>query len=356
MFSNFLIPVYEGAIGKLNRKKLTEIKNQEAFRVVFNNMVNMALDFRYSFDGLPDTMDERVLKQSLFVYGCAGLFTYNGVPMCLPIAPDGSALDIYGNPRGGYIFSKNGKLNKNIRVHYKYDDPNVDKFNLGDVITKEDDYENGVILFENKLRSPFLWNTIYYANSVSDCLRTLDSVRRFLKVPFVVKCEEQERTSIEESLRAFENNEDIIASIHAHNIDKTDIFDVQMSPNQAGAVTQLVDWYNSQYRVLCGIDANESVDKKGENLISLELNVNNEYVRNEKFYVLEELNNSLEIFNKLAGTNITAVETRAYEEESGDFTDDSDSGISMRGREDDGIKGTEDENIQGDAGGQSKPV
>lgn len=318
MYNCFNVPLFEGDIGKLTKAKLAQYENSRTFAMVFYRLVNMALDYRYTFTDLPDTMDDRVLKQSLLFYGSVVLFRINGVPIGLSGVQDGSALDLYGNAKSAYVFSRNGILNKNVKLNYKYDTELINSYNLGisvdkDVMDKE--VTDGVILYENKSRTPFIWTVIYFAERIADTYRTLDSNRRWLKRPFIPRCEESESKSFDESLKKFMNNEDFTISLHAHNIDKTDIFSVDVPAGLTSCVTQLAEWYESQFKILCGIKANSQVDKKGENLISDEINIDDEYSTLNTNSVIEELNRSLEVYNNLTGLNIQADVTETEQEQ-----------------------------------------
>lgn len=324
MFDNFLIPLFFGAVGEQTKKKITEQQNAQTFYMVLSELVNIALDYRYRFDGLPSTMYERVIKQALLFYGNVTMFEYDGVPIALPSAPDGKMLDIYGNQGSSWIFSRNGKLNFNVPLNYEYDAINMNSTVMGLNLSKDatvtvdgmkHEIKNGVIIWENKARVPFLWTVIYYAERIADTLRTLDLDRRWLKRPFIPRCEESEGKSFDESLKAFMNNEDFSVSLKSRSIDKTDIFSVDMPPEIVTKVTQLVEWYMSQYKQRCGISANSQVDKKGENLVSDEINVDDQFIDLTTVSIAEELNSQLDLFNKLSGSSIKAVSIREEREE-----------------------------------------
>lgn len=314
MFDNYLVPLYQGTTGGITKKKLAEIENSTTFAWVFQHLVEMALDYRYSFKGLPKTIDERVFKQSLLFYGSACLFTIDGNPIALPCVGDGTGIDIYGNPRKAFIFSRNGKINENIKLNYKYDVSEIDKLVLGIDSAGSDKYENGVCVWENKNRTPFIWVTIYFATKIADTYRTLDSCKRWLKMPFIARVAESEAKSFDESLKKLLNNEDFNVSLKAHNIADSDIFKVDMPPAQVTSVTQLIEWYLNQYRILCGINSNEQIDKKGENLVKAEVEVNNEYTDLNTNSTIEELNYHIDTFNSLVGTSIKAVKTETQRE------------------------------------------
>lgn len=313
MYDNYMIPIFSGTIGEVTKAKLAKYENSRTFAIVFDRLVNMALDYRYSFDGLPDTMNDRVIKQSLLFYGSVVFFKLNGsTPIALAGVGDGKAIDIYGNPRSAWVYSRNGKLNQNLKLNYSYDDLSIQNFDLGVSTINLENVEmtDGVIIWERKTRTPFIWTVIYYAERIADTLRTLDLDRRWLKRPFIPRCEESEAKSFDESLKKFMANEDFSVSLKARNIDKTDIFTVDISPQLVTNVTQLVEWYESQYKILLGIQSNSQVDKKGENLITDELHIDDSYIEMNLNSVKEEMQSQIDVFNNLSGLSITVEDNQ----------------------------------------------
>ena len=316
MFNNFLIPIFQGNFGEATKKKLAKYENDRTFIMVLMRLIDMALDYRYRFDGLPETMDERVIKQALLFHGNVTLFDLDGVPVALPSAPDGKAYDVYGNAGSSYVFSKNGRINFSVPLNYRYSNSMLsDKKLLLGSKTENSEVSNGVIVWERKTRMPFIWTTIYYAERIADTLRTLDLDRRWMKRPFIPRCEESEGRSFDESLKAFMNNEDFNVSLKSRNLDKTDIFTVDLAPELITHVTQLVEWYENQYKILCGIDSNSQVDKKGENLISDEVNIDEMYGDMHVDSVIDYMNEQLDIYNNLTGANIRCKMNMTKEQE-----------------------------------------
>lgn len=322
-FDNYCIPIFNGDVGAKTKKRLTEKQNAQTFYMVLSQLVNMALDYRYDFDGLPKTMYGRLIKQSLLFYGNVTMFNLDGVPIALPSAPDGQSIDVMGNTGGAYIFSRNGRMNFSVPLNYEYEaivDMGTSMGNYGSrevtvtVDGKQHKVSDGVIVWENKSRVPFIWTVIYFAERIADTYRTLDLDRRWLKRPFIPRCEESEGKAFDENLRAFMNNEDINLSIKSRSLDKSDFFPVDMSPDLIEKVTQLVEWYYSQFKQLCGIDAHLQVDKKGENLISDEVNIDDMFIELVSESVVKEMNSQIYLFNSLTGNSIKAVSIREQKE------------------------------------------
>lgn len=332
MYNGFLIPIFQGDIGEMTKKKLTKYENSRTFWIVFTQLCNMALSYRYKLNNLPDTMDARVAKQSLLFYANVVLFDLDGVSLSLPGGPDGSAIDLYGNSQNAIVFSRNGRINFSVPLNYKYTGtPVTDKKNLMGMGKENNEVSNGVIVWENDMRQPFIWTVIYYAERIADTLRTLDMDRRWLKRPFIPRCEESEGNKFDESLKQFMNNEDFNTSVKARNIDKTDIFSVDMPPELVTKVTQLYEWYMSQFKIACGIKSNSQVDKKGENLVSDEINIDDGFTNLNVTTITDIMQEQIDVYNKLSGNNINA---EAIVEEEKEYDNEDATGDTGRGDSD----------------------
>lgn len=302
-FGNFQIPLFNGEIGGATQKKIAQYENSRTFMIIFARLINVALDYRYHFEGLPDTINERILKQSLLFYGNVTMYQKNGVPIALPSVPAGESLDIYGNYGASRVFSINGKVNEEVPLIYDYNDTIITNKNLMMGIAPKSN-DKGVIVWENKTRVPFIWTVIYFAERIADTYRTLDTNRRWLKRPFIPRCEEEEKKSFEESLNAFLKNEDFGKAVTSRTLDKTDIFSVDFAPDTITKITELVEWYEAQYKQLCGIEAHTQVNKKGENLISDEIGVDNDYIGLNESNIIEDMQKQIDVYNNLMGLNI----------------------------------------------------
>lgn len=60
-----------------NRKKLAKMENNMLFITTFMRLLSDAMN-RYTIKGTPDTVNERVMLESLLVYGNTALFEQSG--------------------------------------------------------------------------------------------------------------------------------------------------------------------------------------------------------------------------------------------------------------------------------------
>lgn len=293
------IPIDLGGSAK-NKRKLAKFKNELAFQLAFKRFVDDALD-RFDFQGLPDTVNKRIVLLSLLWHANVVFFERAGNLMALPAAPTGD-LNVYGDPAAAEVYSINGMFNECVKLYIHGSD--VDTF-LKKTGTIQPSNYKGVIVWENQSRFPFINSTMFYARAVSDTMRTLDTVRANIKNPMVFIAEESVVNSVKRYLEDREDN--------VENVISSGVFDpskVQMIPfDNKGAglsdVTALVEWYEAKYRELCGVNNNSQMDKKGENLIQAEVSVNDQYTQNSVDKCIEIIQEGLDDVNKVFGVNIT---------------------------------------------------
>ena len=220
---------------------------------------------------------------------------------------------MYGDPTSAWVFSRNGMFNKEVPLYVPgaEDDTLLDVGNTG---TVDERPKKGVIVWENKTRSPFIMNTIYYAKAISDTLRTIDVNRTWLKRPFIPVCEETLVPSIKKMFGEMQDNEAFIpVSTGVYDINKFDLKPIDVSPQTIKTCVETVEWYENKYRELCATGANTQMDKKGENLIEAEVTANDEYIAKEDSRIIEYINEQLELVNKVFNTNIRCVSTKVEE-------------------------------------------
>lgn len=303
-------------------KKLAKWKNSVLFQSEFFRLFDVAMQ-RYKLTGLPDTVQERVILQSLIVYGNVTFFEQNGNILALPSAPSGEGYNINGDPVSAWVFSRNGLFNKEIGLYV----PGGESTPLiAEGVNNIKRPDKGVMVWESKTRYPFLQTILYYAAAISDTLRTIDVARKWLKTPFIAVAEQSLVPSVEKMLNDITNNREyMLVSTGIQDISKFNILPVEQSTNSIQSATELIDWYTQQYRAHCGMRSNSNIDKKGENLISDEIHTNDSYTDSIADNMTEYLNNQLDFVNEIFGTKIKAEinessrpDLRLYTEETGE--------------------------------------
>lgn len=295
------IPIDLGGSRK-NRKRLADFKNMLSFQIVFMRLAEDALN-RYEIKNLPETISERVVLQSLLWHGNVIFFEKDGLLFALPGAPSGE-YNVYGEPATAEVYSVNGYFNEPVSLYL----PGSDEATF---LAKTDrtapTKARGAIVWENKQRYPFINAVMYYAERISDTLRTLDVVRENIKTPQIFFCEESVKNSVERFLEDREQNMSAIVSTGVFEVDKVKTVPIDPKGTSLSEVTSLVEWYENKYRELCGRENNQQMDKKGENLISNEVEVNDEYTALMVDNLLPVLNECLTYVNDIFGTDMEAV-------------------------------------------------
>lgn len=293
-----------------SKKKLNKFKNAQLFQNTFARLIEDALE-RYHFDGLPETISERALLMSLLWYGAACIFEKGGNLFALPCAPTGDGYNVYGDPGSVFVYSYNGFSEKVPVFIHGSDEASFLRRSFGGATTGG---KKGVFVRENALCFPFINQVVFFASAIADTMRTLDVCRVNIKRPYFVVCEESVRPTVERYFRERDENNEAIISSGIFDADKVSILPIQTNAESLTACTQLIEWYESKYRELCGIENNSQMDKKGENLISDEISVNDDYTAMGPQKSVTYIQQALDDANKLFGTSIT-VKAREMKED-----------------------------------------
>lgn len=293
------IPLDMGGSRK-NRKRLADYKNMLSFQIVFQRLAEDAIN-RYEIEGLPETISKRVVLQSLLWHGNVIFFKKGGNLFALPGCPSGE-YNVYGEPAMAEVYSVNGYFNEPVKLYL----PGSDEATF----LKRTDRTapakaHGVIVWENKQRYPFINSVFYYAERISDTLRTLDVVRENIKTPQIFFCEESVRPTVERFLEDRESNMSAIISTGVFEVDKVKTVPIDPKGTALSDITALIEWYENKFRELCGTENNGQIDKKGENLVQAEVEVNDEYTNLGVDKCIETMQEYFDYVNDIFGTSIT---------------------------------------------------
>lgn len=309
MFNIFL---WGGVDGNVKKKNVSKFKNNFAFRMTFSRLLGDALE-RYDFEGLPDTVSKRVLKQALLWYGSACFFEKDGSVLCLPCCPNGGQFNIYGDPGRVWVFGRNGQMNEGVKVFIPGSDESSFLFKGQGGMNMSSDTK-GVIIWENKVRIPFFDAVMFYSSAIADSMRTLDTARANIKTPYVVVAEESVVPTVQEFFKKRDNNEDVVISSGVFPVDRVNILPIVTDTGILQNATQLVEWYEQKYRELCGFQSNSQQDKKGENLVRDEIHINDEYEALQVSKCMEQIQENLDQANRIFGLNMKVVKNSVVRE------------------------------------------
>lgn len=297
----------------MTQKKLAEFKNNRVFQNEFTRNVHDALN-RYTFDGLPDTVSERVLKEALLFYGYAFFYEKDGSLLCLPGMPDGSGMNVYGDFGGAYIYGANG-YNERISVFLPGSDENSFlKQTLQGSVTGR-----GVMIRENQLMFPFINYAMYYAERQADTLRKIEVAQSNAATPYIIVCRDSAmKNTIIAAMQDRDRNMPVILTSGVFQTDSIELMPFDISSDAIKTMSETYDWYSAHFRELCGTKNCTNIDKKGENLLNAEININDEYTDSQDDNTIQVIQTGLDDVNKLFGANIKVKSTKEEERSSYD--------------------------------------
>lgn len=294
---------------KMTNSKLNRYKNNFVFQNSFVKNLLDALDNRYDIEGLPNTCNKRVILQSLLWTGSVYFFKKFDNLIALPGTPDGSGLNVYGDFGGAWVYGANG-FSEHINVYLPGSDDS--NFIRNTISGSASDSDVGVVVRENEYVYPFVNWVIYYSDMMSDTLRKIEVAEKNAATPYVITAEESIVNTVKEYFNKRDENNEFIISSGVFPADKINMLKFDIQSDAIRAMTEVYDWYANHYRELCGIKNMTNIDKKGENLLSDEINISDEYTQLQN--VLPQLNSDIDIVNKIFGTSIRVVSKRSEDE------------------------------------------
>lgn len=271
--SGWLNPYINIRLPEASNKKINEYKNKVTEQNVLMHNIAVALD-RYYIEGLPETCSQRVTLQSLLWYGNVLFFEKGGNVYSLPCVNATDGYTVYGDWRFAYWYGLNGESEK-VKLRIPGNTNFLKSIVTGKVTIGED---KGVLVRENSTMYPFIQTVFQYSDYMSDTLRTLDTARLHLKHPYVITVNGDKSlvASVKKWLSDTKDNQDVLISTGIFPADKVNIQDLNISGDIVNSCTSLYEWYESQFLGLCGIAHNAQADKKGENLITPEIGIDEE--------------------------------------------------------------------------------
>lgn len=312
---------------KKTQKQLNRWKNDFVFQNEFIRNMTDAMN-RYHIENLPDTCSQRVILQSLLWTGTVYVFEKSGNLIALPGAPDGSGLNVYGDYGGAWVWGANG-FNEHIKLFLPGSDESTF---LKKTINNLPVDGQGVMIRENPVLYPFINQVIYYSDRMADTLRKIETAQKNAATPYIITAEESIVNTVKEFMNRRDNNEEFIVSSGIFPADKISLLPFDIQADSIQTMTEVYDWLGSHFRELCSVKNTTNIDKKGENLIEDEVNINDQYTAMQGDKVLDCLNEGCDYVNKIFGENWKAVsntpeEVNAYDDIQTD-ADDSDELVS----------------------------
>ena len=280
-------------------KKFAKMKNNIEYMNWFHLLERYA-QYRYEFEGLPDTVNEEVIKESLIWYGSCAFFDKNDALFCLP-ARATQDFNVYGEPCYAWVYGRNG-YNEQIGLYIKGQDESkfVTKGVSGQTHTKG----KGVFVRENFNLYPFINYVNAYAYKLTDTARTIDTERFHLKRPYLVTAKEEVVPTVKKYFDKVNENEEYVISTGIFDANDVNALPISLPSGALKDTEELQDWYLNQFLTLCGLNNNQDANKK-ERLIVDEVNANNESIDTNIKPMIEYIQEQLDDVNKVYGTNIS---------------------------------------------------
>lgn len=310
-FSPFWCIATDCGSGTITQKKLNKYKNNFVFQNEYIRNMTDAMH-RYRITGVPATCSERVILQSLLYYGMVFFFKKSGSVMALPGFPDGSGLNVYADFGGAYVYGANG-FNERIDLYIPGSDELA--FLNRTIEGNRGSKTGGIMVRENPVMYPFINQVIYYADRQADTLRKIETAQKNAASPYIITAEESIVNTVKDFMKRRDNNEEYIVSSGIFPADRINLLPFDIQADSIKVMSETYDWYSNHFRELCGVKNTTNIDKKGENLISDEVNVNEDYTHGQLDKTLKYIQEGLDTVNRLYGTSMQVEATDATEVE-----------------------------------------
>lgn len=159
-------------------------ENKKSWNNYTYRLYEMAMS-RGVWSGMPNTVDVRYLEQVLITQGACVFFKDDVLGyLCLPVTLNGR-LDVYGNPRDFVAISNTG-YTKNLNV------------------------DNAVIIYNNYLRTPNIFDIKYYADRLYQYDRIIDININAQKTPILIKADKNEALTMQNVYQKYDGNQPVI--------------------------------------------------------------------------------------------------------------------------------------------------
>lgn len=263
----------------LGAKMKTEAQrdNLVLFMEMFNRFSNIAVT-RIDWHGLPESVNERFLNQTLYLYGSAVFFRDENLGLLALPATMSGEFNIYYEPTSVQAYSFN--YNKRLQ------------------------YGEFVYIRNNPTCTPTAFPVYEYTKRMSDILRTIDVLCKKMKQPFMFACDEKQRQTYLNLVKKVQDNETIILGVKDWDF-KKEAFKILETPVPTD-LTKLWEMYSNMERLLYTALGIESVGiEKRERLLVDEVNANNMVTQMGVDVTMKQLESACEEINKKYNLNVS---------------------------------------------------
>ena len=260
----------------LKQFNMTANLNNATYNDYYNRLRMLALTM-FEWENLPDTMNERYLEESLYYFGLACFcndyrFGWLSLP-CLPSAE----LNLYGEAINYTVYSRSADYSK---------------------IYPRDEI---ILVYNNKQRIPTDMTIRLFASRLYEAERAIDVNIKAQKTPVLIQCTDKQRLTLKNVYQKYDGNEPVIFG------DKNlDISGISVLKTDAPFVADKIIKYkqNIWSEALSFLGVNNTPYEKSAQLISDEVNANNQMLMLSAETMLSMRTEACDNFNKRTGMNI----------------------------------------------------
>lgn len=305
MWWNGMCGPFDPFSGVKSNKKLAKYKNMLEFQNQFMYWMNLLIN-RYKYNGLPESVNERIIELSFLLRGAAMVAEVDGNHYSLMCAP-GADYNIYGEPTKAWGYGMNG-FNREFNLYVRGSDEGPLTLRGVSGTNATSNY-NAVMGWDNKARYPYVNYLIAECTRLADIQRSNDVIRANLKRPAIVACEETQVNTVRNAFKNKDENEDVIViSAAGLNIDSVKVWDLKTDPTLLAAFADDYERHEAHLRERAGLFSNPNQDKK-ERLLVDEVNANDEETQSSEDICLTMRKQFCEDLNNAFGLNVS-VELR----------------------------------------------
>ena len=269
----------------LKQFNMTANLNNATYNDYYNRLRMLALTM-FEWENLPDTMNERYLEESLYYFGLACFcndyrFGWLSLP-CLPSAE----LNLYGEAINYTVYSRSTDYSK---------------------IYPRDEI---ILVYNNKQRIPTDMTIRLFARRLYEAERAIDVNIKAQKTPVLIQCTDKQRLTLKNIYQKYDGNEPVIFG------DKNlDISGISVLKTDAPFVADKIIKYkqNIWSEALSFLGVNNTPYEKSAQLISDEVNANNQMLMLSAETMLSMRTEACDNFNKRTGMNIKC-KLRTYDD------------------------------------------
>ena len=259
----------------------------------------MALS-RFTWQGLPDTINVDFLERCLYEDGMAVIYDDEIVGTINLRCSSNGCLNWAGEPTSFRLISDNGKINKSISA------------------------EECIVIYNNPLRNSTDIDIQLFAQRLTTCEISSDVNIYQQRTPAIIECDEKERLSFVNAINQYEDGRPFIWGVKGFNMENAiKVFNTNVSFVADKLQEQKQRILNEVYAFL-GINSNPATDKK-ERLLTDEINANNEQINLMASSMLDQRQRAALKISEKYGCNVSVTfnkltDSTDVEKEVGEYT------------------------------------